>query len=440
VPAPIRMPALSPTMEEGTLAKWTVSEGAEVRPGDVIAEIETDKATMEVEAVDEGVLGKIVVPEGTANVKVNALIAVLLAEGESIEDAAALVGGESVAPPVPPEAAEGAAVQRSQDVGSVSAKGPPRPSANMPVSSAGSRASEGRVFASPLARRIARQAGLDIESVKGTGPHGRIVKRDVERALAEPRPSAPTAAVLPRTADAEAVKALYAPGSYVEVPLDGMRRTIAARLTESKQTVPHFYLTVDVELDLLLAARARANARLADRGAKLSVNDYCVKAVALALRDVPECNVAFAGDRLLRFDAVDVAVAVAVPGGLFTPVLRAADRKSLATLSAEMKELAGRARNRRLAPEEYQGGSIAVSNLGMYGIRNFDAVINPPHGSILALGAGEKRPVVRDGALAAATILTVTLSVDHRAIDGALGATFLSAFREYVEDPAMMAV
>jgi len=427
-------------MEEGTLAKWTVSEGAEVRPGDVIAEIETDKATMEVEAVDEGVLGKIVVPEGTANVKVNALIAVLLAEGESIEDAAALVGGESVAPPVPPEAAEGAAVQRSQDVGSVSAKGPPRPSANMPVSSAGSRASEGRVFASPLARRIARQAGLDIESVKGTGPHGRIVKRDVERALAEPRPSAPTAAVLPRTADAEAVKALYAPGSYVEVPLDGMRRTIAARLTESKQTVPHFYLTVDVELDLLLAARARANARLADRGAKLSVNDYCVKAVALALRDVPECNVAFAGDRLLRFDAVDVAVAVAVPGGLFTPVLRAADRKSLATLSAEMKELAGRARNRRLAPEEYQGGSIAVSNLGMYGIRNFDAVINPPHGSILALGAGEKRPVVRDGALAAATILTVTLSVDHRAIDGALGATFLSAFREYVEDPAMMAV
>jgi len=440
VPAPIRMPALSPTMEEGTLAKWTVSEGAEVRPGDVIAEIETDKATMEVEAVDEGVLGKIVVPEGTANVKVNALIAVLLAEGESIEDAAALVGGESVAPPVPPEAAEGAAVQRSQDVESVSAKGPPRPSANMPVSSAGSRASEGRVFASPLARRIARQAGLDIESVKGTGPHGRIVKRDVERALAEPRPSAPTAAVLPRTADAEAVKALYAPGSYVEVPLDGMRRTIAARLTESKQTVPHFYLTVDVELDLLLAARARANARLADRGAKLSVNDYCVKAVALALRDVPECNVAFAGDRLLRFDAVDVAVAVAVPGGLFTPVLRAADRKPLATLSAEMKELAGRARNRRLAPEEYQGGSIAVSNLGMYGIRNFDAVINPPHGSILALGAGEKRPVVRDEALAAATIMTVTLSVDHRAIDGALGAAFLSAFRGYVEDPAMMAV
>lgn len=440
MPAPIRMPALSPTMEEGTLAKWTVSEGAEVRPGDVIAEIETDKATMEVEAVDEGVLGKIVVPEGTANVKVNALIAVLLAEGESIEDAAALVGGESVAPPVPPEAAEGAAVQRSQDVGSVSAKGPPRPSANMPVSSAGSRASEGRVFASPLARRLARQAGLDVESVKGTGPHGRIVKRDVERALAEPRPSAPTAAVLPRTADAEAVKALYAPGSYVEVPLDGMRRTIAARLTESKQTVPHFYLTVDVELDLLLAARARANARLADRGAKLSVNDYCVKAVALALRDVPECNVAFAGDRLLRFDAVDVAVAVAVPGGLFTPVLRAADRKSLATLSAEMKELAGRARNRRLAPEEYQGGSIAVSNLGMYGIRNFDAVINPPHGSILALGAGEKRPVVRDEALAAATIMTVTLSVDHRAIDGALGAAFLSAFRGYVEDPAMMAV
>jgi len=440
VPAPIRMPALSPTMEEGTLAKWTVSEGAEVRPGDVIAEIETDKATMEVEAVDEGVLGKIVVPEGTANVKVNALIAVLLAEGESIEDAAALVGGESVAPPVPPEAAEGAAVQRSQDVGSVSAKGPPRPSANMPVSSAGSRASEGRVFASPLARRLARQAGLDVESVKGTGPHGRIVKRDVERALAEPRPSAPTAAVLPRTADAEAVKALYAPGSYVEVPLDGMRRTIAARLTESKQTVPHFYLTVDVELDLLLAARARANARLANRVAKLSVNDYCVKAVALALRDVPECNVAFAGDRLLRFDAVDVAVAVAVPGGLFTPVLRAADRKPLSTLSAEMKELAGRARNRRLAPEEYQGGSIAVSNLGMYGIRNFDAVINPPHGSILALGAGEKRPVVRDEALAAATIMTVTLSVDHRAIDGALGAAFLSAFRGYVEDPAMMAV
>ncbi len=424
----ILMPALSPTMEEGTLSRWLIAEGAEVRSGDVVAEIETDKATMEVEAVDEGVLGRILVAEGTEGVRVNTPIAILLEEGEDPEAAAA------------PAAAEPAGAVDDEPKPAASA--PPEPAAAREPPAAPAQTasrSETRIFSSPLARRMAKAANLDLASLSGTGPHGRIVKRDVEKALSSAAREAPAPA-LPVSAGADAVKALYGGETYEEIPLDAMRRIIAARLTEAKQTIPHFYLTVDVEVDALLAARSRANASLADSGVKLSVNDYCIKAAALALRDVPDCNVAFASDRILRFNVVDVAVAVAIEGGLFTPVLRRADTKPIAALSREMKELASRARERKLAPEEYQGGAMAISNLGMFGIRNFDAVINPPHGSILALGAGERRPVARDDGLAVATLMTATLSVDHRAIDGALGARFLAAFRRYVEDPAMMAV
>ena len=432
MPIPVLMPALSPTMEEGTVSRWLVDEGDSVSSGDVIAEIETDKATMEVEAVDEGVVGRILVSSGTEGVKVNTPIAVLLEEGESAEEATAL----EVASPAVAPAAEAAPAGRTAP--SPDPAHPAEPAAPLKPE-AGDRS---RIFASPLARRLAANGGLDLALLTGTGPHGRIIKRDVERALTEgvAKPAEPTAPKLAESTGADQVKALYEPGTYEELPLDAMRRIIAARLTEAKQTIPHFYLTVDVEIDALLAARARANTALAESGARLSVNDYCIKAAALALRDVPDCNVAFAGDRILRFEVVDVAVAVAIEGGLFTPVLRRADIKPISVLSAEMKDLASRARKRRLAPAEYQGGAMAVSNLGMFGIRNFDAVINPPHGSILALGAGEKRPVVREGGISSATMMTATLSVDHRAIDGALGARFLTAFRRFIEDPAMMAV
>ena len=429
---PVLMPALSPTMEEGTVSRWLVNEGDSVSSGDVIAEIETDKATMEVEAVDEGVVGRILVSSGTEGVKVNTPIAVLLEEGESAEDVTML---EAPVTPLPVAPAADAAPTPGEIASA--------PEPLQPAASPKPRSGDGaRIFASPLARRLAAEGGLDLALLTGTGPHGRVIKRDVDKALAEglAKPAEPVAPVLAESAGADQVKALYEPGTYEELPLDAMRRIIAARLTEAKQTVPHFYLTIDVEIDALLAARARANAALAESGAKLSVNDYCIKAAALALRDVPDCNVAFAGDRILRFEVVDVAVAVAIEGGLFTPVLRRADVKPISVLSGEMKDLAGRARKRRLAPAEYQGGAMAVSNLGMFGIRNFDAVINPPHGSILALGAGEKRPVIREGGVSVATMMTATLSVDHRAIDGALGARFLAAFRRFVEDPAMMAV
>ena len=429
---PVLMPALSPTMEEGTVSRWLVNEGDSVSSGDVIAEIETDKATMEVEAVDEGVVGRILVSPGTEGVKVNTPIAVLLEEGESAEDVTML---EAPVTPLPVAPAADAAPTPGEIASA--------PEPLQPAASPKPRSGDGaRIFASPLARRLAAEGGLDLALLTGTGPHGRVIKRDVDKALAEglAKPAEPVAPVLAESAGADQVKALYEPGTYEELPLDAMRRIIAARLTEAKQTVPHFYLTIDVEIDALLAARARANAALAESGAKLSVNDYCIKAAALALRDVPDCNVAFAGDRILRFEVVDVAVAVAIEGGLFTPVLRRADVKPISVLSGEMKDLAGRARKRRLAPAEYQGGAMAVSNLGMFGIRNFDAVINPPHGSILALGAGEKRPVIREGGVSVATMMTATLSVDHRAIDGALGARFLAAFRRFVEDPAMMAV
>ncbi len=421
----ILMPALSPTMEEGTLAKWLVKEGDAVKSGQILAEIETDKATMEFEAVDEGIIGKIVVAEGTAGVKVNSLIAVLLEDGESAEAAAA------------PKAAAVAATTLAVEVAAAAVIA-------APVAPA---ATSARVFASPLARRIAAEKGLDLAKVTGSGPHGRIVRADVENAqptvvavLAAPAAAAkPAPTAMPTGASAETVAKMYADRDYVEVPLDGMRRTIAARLTEAKQTIPHFYLRRDVRLDALTAFREQLNKQLEARGVKLSVNDFIIKACALALQAVPNANAVWAGDRILRLKPSDVAVAVAIEGGLFTPVLRDADKKSLSVLSAEMKDLAGRAKTKKLAPHEYQGGSFAISNLGMMGIENFDAVINPPHGSILAVGAGIKKPVVgKDGQVGIATVMSMTLSVDHRVIDGALGAEFMKAIVENLENPMAM--
>ncbi|OUS08392.1 pyruvate dehydrogenase complex dihydrolipoamide acetyltransferase [Rhodobacterales bacterium 52_120_T64] len=427
MPINIMMPALSPTMEEGTLAKWLVKEGDTVQSGDVMAEIETDKATMEFEAVDEGVIGKIVIAEGTEGVKVNAVIAVLLEEGE---DASAISDAPAAAPA--PAATEEVVV----DVAPAAAPAPKAPAAT----------DGSRVFASPLARRIAADKGLDLANIAGSGPKGRIVKADVENATAAPAtapqsPSASVPAVMPQSADADAVKNMYADREYEEVKLDGMRKIIAARLTEAKQTVPHFYLRRDIHLDALLAFRSKLNKTLESKGVKISVNDFIIKASALALQDVPECNAVWAGDRILKLAPSDVAVAVAIEGGLFTPVLRDSHIKTLSALSAEMKDLAGRAKARKLMPQEYQGGSFAISNLGMMGIDNFDAVINPPQASILAVGAGAKKPVVNaDGELGVATVMSVTLSVDHRVIDGALGATFLAAIKGYLEDPLSMLV
>ncbi|KFI33977.1 branched-chain alpha-keto acid dehydrogenase subunit E2 [Haematobacter missouriensis] len=431
----ILMPALSPTMEEGTLAKWLVKEGDTVSSGDILAEIETDKATMEFEAVDEGVIGKILVPEGTAGVKVNAPIAVLVEEGESVEDAPA-----SKAMPKAEEAPKQAAA---------APEAPPQA-----AEKASARAEGERIFASPLARRIAAEKGIDLAALSGSGPHGRIVKADVETAkpgqptrapAAETTASAPEQkpepqkAAMATGASADMVKKLYADRDYEEVTLDGMRRTIAARLTEAKQTIPHFYLRRDIRLDALMEFRQTLNHQLAGRGVKLSVNDFIIKAGAVALQQVPDANAVWAGDRILKLKPSDVAVAVAVEGGLFTPVIRDADKKSLSALSAEMRDLAHRARDRKLAPQEYQGGSFAISNLGMYGIDNFDAVINPPHGSILAVGAGVKKPVVgKDGEIEVATVMSVTLSVDHRVIDGALGAEFLKAMADLLENPILM--
>ncbi len=427
----ILMPALSPTMEEGTLAKWLVKEGDVVKSGQILAEIETDKATMEFEAVDEGTVGKILIAEGTAGVKVNTPIAVLLEDGESLSDA--------------PKAAAPVAESRDE----------PRPTAvATPVVSApvaAPVAAGARVFASPLARRIATEKGLDLTKVQGSGPHGRIVRADVEGAVAAPKAApaaaAPAATPAPAAAkaaapagmSAETVMKIYADRAFTEVPLDGMRRTIAARLTEAKQTIPHFYLRREVRLDALMAFREQLNKGLESRGVKLSVNDFIIKACALALQAVPDANAVWAGDRILKLKPSDVAVAVAIEGGLFTPVLRDADKKTLSVLSAEMKDLATRAKTKKLAPHEYQGGSFAISNLGMMGIENFDAVINPPHGAILAVGAGIKKPVVlKDGSLGVATVMSMTLSVDHRVIDGALGAEFLKVVVEALENPISM--
>ena len=437
MPINVTMPALSPTMEEGTLAKWLVKEGDTVSSGDIIAEIETDKATMEVEAVDEGTIGKLVVAAGTEKVAVNAVIAVLLEEDESADDIGDIsddvASGSSESHPPAPSA--------EPDV-APAAEAAPAPST--PAPAAPSSAEGGRVFASPLARRIAADKGIDLTLVKGSGPKGRIVKADVENftpTAAAPAPqaaaSAPSAPSGPST---DAVMKMYADREFEEVKLDGMRKTIASRLSEAKSTIPHFYLRRDIELDALLKLRSTMNGRLADQGVKLSVNDFVIKACAAALQRVPEANAVWAGDRILALKPSDVAVAVAIEGGLFTPVIRDAHAKGLGQISTEMKDLAARARDRKLAPHEFQGGAFSISNLGMFGIDNFDAVINPPHGSILAVGAGVKKPVVKGDDLGIATVMSVTLSVDHRVIDGALGAQFLTAIKDNLEDPAMMLV
>ncbi|WP_347849526.1 pyruvate dehydrogenase complex dihydrolipoamide acetyltransferase [Planktomarina sp.] len=418
----ILMPALSPTMEEGTLAKWLVAEGDRVQSGDLLAEIETDKATMEFEAVDEGVIGKLLVAEGTANVKVNSAIAILLEEGDAADAT------------VSPAQSAAAAAPLTHEANAVDA-----PAATAAPAAAVSNDGT-RIFASPLARRIAADQGLDLAKITGSGPKGRIVKADVSGAPASvsapPPMAAAPAASLPSSAS---VEALYQGRSYKTVPLDGMRRVIADRLTEAKQTIPHFYLRRDIQLDTLLKLRSEVNAGLEARGVKLSVNDFIIKACAMALQSVPAANAVWAGDRVLQMEASDISVAVAIEGGLFTPVLQDADSKSLSKLAVEMKDLAARARSRKLAPHEYQGGSFSISNLGMMGIDNFDAVINPPQGAILAVGAGKKRPVVSDdGTLSVATVMSVTMSVDHRVIDGALGAELLDAIVNNLEHPLSM--
>jgi len=428
MPTEILMPALSPTMEEGTLAKWHVKEGDKVSSGDILAEIETDKATMEFEAVDEGVIGKIVIAEGTEGVKVNAVIAVLLEDGESASD----IGSVSAAPAA-------AAAATKEEAAAPAAAVSPAPAAS-------AAKDENRIFATPLARRIAADKGLDLSAIAGSGPHGRIVKADVENATAAPKAAAPAAAAsaAPATAMAsdpssDAVIKMYEGRPFEEVKLDGMRKIIASRLTEAKQSVPHFYLRRDINLDALMKFRSQLNKQLEGRGVKLSVNDFIIKACALALQQVPEANAVWAGDRTLKFTKSDVAVAVAIEGGLFTPVLRDSEMKSLSALSFEMKDLATRARDRKLAPHEYQGGSFAISNLGMFGIDNFDAIINPPHSAILAVGAGVKKPIVgADGELTVGIVMSTTLSVDHRVIDGALGANLLNAIKDNLENPMTM--
>ena len=428
MPIQILMPALSPTMEEGTLAKWLVKEGQTVKSGDLLAEIETDKATMEFEAVEEGVIGKLLVAEGTAGVKVNTPIAEMVGEEAVSQPKAVAAVAPAVAVPT-------------------AAPAPVVPAAVLAVPAAQVGNGGNRVFASPLARRLAADKGLDLATVQGSGPHGRIVKADVAGATASAKPAvatpitapAPAKAAMPVSASAEAVARMYTDRAYTEVTLDGMRKTIAARLTEAKQTIPHFYLRRDVQLDALLSFREALNKQLEPRGVKLSVNDFLIKACALALQTVPAANSVWAGDRIFQMKASDVAVAVAIEGGLFTPVLRDAHLKSLSALSTEMKDLAARARTRKLAPQEYQGGSFAISNLGMFGIDSFDAVINPPHGSILAVGSGVKKPVIgADGTIKVATVMSMTLSVDHRVIDGALGAEFLKAIVENLQNPMGM--
>ncbi len=423
----ILMPALSPTMEEGTLAKWLVKEGDTVKSGQIIAEIETDKATMEFEAVDEGKIGKLLVAEGTAGVKVNAAIALLLEDGDAAD---AQPAGKAAAPAAAAPAAK--------------AEAPVAAAAPAP---AAAKSGGARVFASPLARRIAAEKGLDLAAIKGSGPHGRIVRDDVigakaAAAVAAPAAAAPAAApaaaAMASGPSTEVVLKTYADRPFKEVSLNGMRKTIAARLTEAKQSVPHFYLRRDIELDALMTFRAELNDKLSARGVKLSVNDFIIKACALALQQIPEANAVWAGDRVLQFEKSDVAVAVAIEGGLFTPVLKDAEAKSLSALSAEMKDLAKRARDRKLAPHEYQGGSFAISNLGMFGIDNFDAIINPPHAAILAVGAGVQKAVVKKGEIVVATVMSVTLSVDHRVIDGAMGANLINAIKDNLENPLAM--
>ncbi len=483
MPINILMPALSPTMTEGTLAKWMVKEGDEVASGDILAEIETDKATMEVEAVDEGRVGKIVVPDGSEGVAVNAVIAVLLEEGEDASDIDAAASSAPVTPPKPTEASAEPAAAPAEPT---PAETTPAKSDTAPAAGAGGGE---RIFASPLARRLAGQAGIELAALSGSGPHGRIVKRDVEAATAAGVTGGAAGAISPlaesmarqaglsldglrgsgpggriEKQDVEAALASAASGAkpaakaakpaaapsgpgaremadllgmeYRIEALSMMRKTIARRLTESKQSVPHFYLTVECEIDKLLALRKDLNGR--SDAYKISVNDFVIRAVALSLKKVPAANASFDPEGLLYYEHADVSVAVATPEGLITPIVKAAENKGLAAISREMKDLALRARDGKLQPKEYQGGTFSISNLGMFGVKEFSAVINPPQGCILAVGAGEQRAVVKDGALAVATVMSCTLSVDHRVVDGAVGAEFLAAFKALIEEPLTM--
>jgi pyruvate dehydrogenase E2 component (dihydrolipoamide acetyltransferase) len=456
MPINILMPALSPTMEKGNLAKWLKKEGDKVKSGDVIAEIETDKATMEVEAVDEGTIAKILVPEGTQDVAVNDVIAVLAGDGEDVKSA----GAAASAPP--PKAAPAAQAPAAQAPAAAKPAAPPPPPAAAPapaakpaaptaaVAAAPQTNGHARTFSSPLARRLAKEAGIDVARINGTGPHGRVIARDVEEAKSGRGLKAPAAAPAATPAIAPAISdkqilALFEPGSYEIVPHDGMRRTIAQRLTAAAQTIPHFYLTMDCEVGKLLAAREEINAAAPkDKEKKplykLSVNDFVIKAMAIALQRIPDCNVSWTESGMIKHKHSDIGVAVAMPGGLITPIIRKAETKSLSTISNEMKDFAARARARKLKPEEYQGGTTSISNLGMYGINHFTAVINPPQSTILAVGTSEERAVVRGGKIEAAAMMSVTLSCDHRAIDGALGAELIGAFKTLIENPIMMMV
>jgi len=446
MPINILMPALSPTMEKGNLAKWLKKEGDKVKSGDVIAEIETDKATMEVEAVDEGTIAKILVPEGTQDVAVNEVIAVLAGDGEDVKAAGA--GAASAPPKAAPSVEAPAAAKPAPAPAPAKAAAAaiaPAPQAAPPQSNG-----HGRIFSSPLARRLAKEVGIELGRITGSGPHGRVIARDVERAKSNRGLKAPAAAPsgAPSTAPSmsdQQVRALFEEGSYEVIPHDGMRRTIAQRLTTSVQTVPHFYLTMDCDIGRLLAAREDINfAAPKDKekkpAYKLSVNDFVIKAMAIALQRIPDCNVSWTESGMLKHKHSDIGVAVAMPGGLITPIIRKAETKSLSTISGEMKDFAARARARKLKPEEYQGGTTAVSNLGMYGIKDFTAVINPPHATILAVGTSEERAVVRGGKIEIAHIMSVTLSCDHRAVDGALGAELIGAFKMLIENPVMMMV
>jgi pyruvate dehydrogenase E2 component (dihydrolipoamide acetyltransferase) len=451
MPINILMPALSPTMEKGNLAKWLKKEGDKVKSGDVIAEIETDKATMEVEAVDEGTIAKILVPEGTQDVAVNDVIAVLAGDGEDVKAAGA---GAASAPPKAASTAQTPAAAKPAPTPAPAAAKAAAPAAAAPAPQAVAAASQtnghARIFSSPLARRLAKDAGIELGRINGSGPHGRVIARDVEEAKSGKGLKAPSAApsgapaVAPSMSDKQ-ILALFEPGSYEIVPHDGMRRTIAQRLTASVQTVPHFYLTIDCDIGKLLTAREEINKQApTDKEKKplykLSVNDFVIKAMAVALQRIPNCNVSWTEAGMLKHKHSDIGVAVAMPGGLITPIIRNAETKSLSTISGEMKDFAARARARKLKPEEYLGGTTAISNLGMYGIKDFTAVINPPHATILAVGTSEERAVVRSGKIEIAHIMSVTLSCDHRAVDGALGAELIGAFRMLIENPVMMMV
>jgi pyruvate dehydrogenase E2 component (dihydrolipoamide acetyltransferase) len=479
MPTNILMPALSPTMEKGNLAKWLKKEGDKVSPGDVIAEIETDKATMEVEAIDEGVLAKIVVPEGTEDVPVNDVIAVLAGEGEDPKTAGAGAASPDKAKPqakgdegARSETAKAASTENrpaqaspeqakpKAEPAAASAQAAPRAEAAAPAPASKSESAKtnghdgGRVFSSPLARRLAQEAGIDLARVEGSGPHGRVIARDIAEAKAgkglkpaagASAPAAAPAHAPPATPSDEKIRALFADGSYEVVPHDAMRKVIAQRLQQSTQTIPHFYLTIDCDIGKLMQAREEINGvapkdKDGKPAYKLSVNDFVVKALAVALQRVPNANVSWTESGMLKHKQSDIGVAVALPGGLITPIVRHAEQKTLSAISNEMRDLAARARNRKLKPEEYQGGTSAVSNVGMFGIKDFTAVINPPHATILAVGTGEERPVVRNGKIEIATMMSVTLSCDHRAVDGALGAELITAFKALIENPVMMLV